>query len=1026
MFYFTSLCIISCLFGRSMTLDDKEIAALTALKNTIVAADIRETFFPGKPDCKTWQPYLVCYDGAELNGHARFLHIGCKKPMLNGSMSDVQRVCDLKYLESLRLYGQQYHRLKGPIPECIGNFKNLNYLDISGNCFTGEIPPSIGNLNKVTYMSLSGKTDVDLCPGTFGFTGSVPPSLGNMFGMKYFYISGHPHLSGSIPETFGNLVSVKSLYMNSNNLTGEIPKTLGMLQNLDDLQFNRNKLTGQIPKELSYCSSLKVLQLNSNNLTGEIPVEIGTLPQLHSLSVVDNHLSGPVLTFQDTPVLALNALDIRQNNFSGEIPESIADGPMKYLLVNNNPLLRSNDSTSLPSFIDINYSRTSVNDHAKNYSCPSYSLHSHAFDGTNPIVQMDPTYYNYTKCYCMNGYFGLPPNKCYACLAKGTCNAKDLEKPELFGSMSFGHGYFPVSKDGLDTIESVAGLEPCIWNEKKNKSACNPNGDCYYGREGLAGKGPSGKCQLCEEGYSHRLCSYCDCSVGVNSSCYYRFHDECIKCRHANPYVLLGYGIGAVIVLMFYAWFYENTLARTCLVFVMFVIILTLGSGSWFELNLLIISLIIVPVTYDGLSSGLIKSLIFFLQTESVIAASAFPNWWTTIAGKLQFVNLRFVGLVCLFPEQLGASSDSTLHGTILSLCAPIVVFIAICIFLAIKGCMHRRQMGWKKISYQIRFSIIFILYFSFFNASTVIISIFNCVQDASGNYYLEPHPWLECKGPEYDKLTILAIVGGIVFIAIPPVAFSILLFRYSDRLYTRQVKPWLGYLYICYRPEETANMAMVTLSYKQKLWCFAEILFMLLRFILAVCISIPHNSSIWKNVYIIMALLVILSAYFFLKPYSRRAENILACVSIMVLILSFIASIQLNAMWTDRTYIRDNKEETALRCFVFVINAALVIAFSIGIIHQTKRELTRNWRAVKRKARNLWRTIRHKINRRNTTDIDDNGSDSDYSILGTEDESDPLNYSGDYDDSFEHQFPRYGSTANANVQQTDYAGDVY
>ena len=303
------------------------------------------------------------------------------------------------------------------------------------------------------------------------------------------------------------------------------------------------------------------------------------------------------------------------------------------------------------------------------------------------------------------------------------------------------------------------------------------------------------------------------------------------------------------------------------------------------------------------------------------------------------------MGLVCLFPEKLGASGNATLHNTILSLCAPIVVFIAVVIFLAIKGCMHQREIGWKKIRYQVLFSIIFILYFSFFNASTLVISTFNCIQDSSGNYYLEPHPWLECEGFEYHKLVILASAGAVVFIVIPLVTFTFLLWKYSDCLETPEVRPWLGYLYICYEPKDGIN---IDASFRRKVWCYAEVVFMLLRLALAASIAIPHNSSIWKKVGILIVLLIILAYFTFLKPYSRQLENALACVSIMVLICTFLSAIQLDAMWTDGQYSLDQHDEQTLRFFVFVINAIVITAFSAGIIHQTKEELLRNLRTFK------------------------------------------------------------------------------
>ncbi|KAJ3702737.1 hypothetical protein LUZ61_006442 [Rhynchospora tenuis] len=56
------------------------------------------------------------------------------------------------------------------IPEFIGSFENLQYLNLSYSSFTGEIPPQLGNLSKLFYLDLSNSK----------FTGKIPPELGNI------------------------------------------------------------------------------------------------------------------------------------------------------------------------------------------------------------------------------------------------------------------------------------------------------------------------------------------------------------------------------------------------------------------------------------------------------------------------------------------------------------------------------------------------------------------------------------------------------------------------------------------------------------------------------------------------------------------------------------------------------------------------------------------------------------------------------------------------------------------------------
>uniref|UniRef100_A0A0E0L7B6 Protein kinase domain-containing protein n=1 Tax=Oryza punctata TaxID=4537 RepID=A0A0E0L7B6_ORYPU len=237
-------------------------------------------------------------------------------------------ISKLKQLEELILKNNQ---LTGPIPSTLSQIPNLKTLDLAQNQLTGDIPRLIYWNEVLQYLglrgnSLTGTLSPDMCQltGLWYFdvrgnnlTGTIPESIGNCTSFEILDIS-YNQISGEIPYNIGFL-QVATLSLQGNRLTGKIPDVIGLMQALAVLYLHGNKLTGVIPPELGNMSKLSYLQLNDNELVGTIPADLGKLEELFELNLANNNLQGPIPA-NISSCTALNKFNVYGNKLNGSIP----------------------------------------------------------------------------------------------------------------------------------------------------------------------------------------------------------------------------------------------------------------------------------------------------------------------------------------------------------------------------------------------------------------------------------------------------------------------------------------------------------------------------------------------------------------------------------------------------------------------------------------------------------------------------------------------------------------------------------
>ncbi|PVH48306.1 hypothetical protein PAHAL_4G304600 [Panicum hallii] len=255
------------------------------------------------------------------------------------------------------------------IPEFIGSFKLLRYLDLSSAHFGGPVPPRLGNLTRLQYLNLSDSLMITV--NNFHWVSkltslryldlswlylatasdwlqalnmlpllqelhlndaSLPatnlnclPQV-NFTTIKILDLKSNSNMNSSLPSWIWNLSSLSELDLSSCGLSGRIPDELGKLTSLRFLSLADNKLKGGIPGSASSFCNLVHIDLSGNLLSGNITEIVkGLLPcmnRLQILKLANNKLKGYLSGWLEQ-MASLRILDLSKNSLSGDVPASM-------------------------------------------------------------------------------------------------------------------------------------------------------------------------------------------------------------------------------------------------------------------------------------------------------------------------------------------------------------------------------------------------------------------------------------------------------------------------------------------------------------------------------------------------------------------------------------------------------------------------------------------------------------------------------------------------------------------------------